>query len=235
MEKYLIEIHSHTKETSSCGELAAAKAVRAYRARGYSGMVITDHLSNHTFKKRMKLKVLPSWNTKIDFFLKGYRAALKEASKYDDFKVYLGAELRFDENDNDYLVFGLTEDKLRRMEGVFAMDPEDGIRFVQSFGCTVIQAHPFRNHCVIVPPGILDGIEIFNGHPGHDSRNDIAAMWAEKFSYKIRTSGSDFHGEYEPFGGIYTDILPENEIELQKLLTENQFSLKISEIKKIYL
>ena len=78
------------------------------------------------------------------------------------------------------------------------METEDGIRFVQSLGCTVVQAHPFRNHCMIVPPGILDGIEIFNGHPGHDSRNDIATYWAEKFDYKIRTGGSDFHGDAKP-------------------------------------
>lgn len=235
MEKYLIEIHSHTKETSNCGEMPAAKAVKNYRSLGYSGMVITDHLSTHTFKKKMKMKILSSWNNKIDCFLKGYRAALKESVKYDDFKVYLGAELRFDENDNDYLIFGLTEEKLRRMDGVLSMDTEDGIRFVQSLGCIVIQAHPFRNHSMIVPPGILDGVEIFNGHPGHDSRNDIAEIWAAKFDYKIRTSGSDFHGEYMPFGGIYTDVLPEDEMELQKILAGNQFTLKTGKLEKIYL
>lgn len=232
MENYLIEIHSHTKETSNCGEMVAAKAVKVYISKGYSGMMITDHLHSYTFKRKMKLKIFPSWDDKIDCFLKGYRAAMKEAVKHENFKVYLGAELRFDENDNDYLVFGLTEEKLRRMDGVLAMETEDGIRFVQSLGCTVVQAHPFRNHCMIVPPGILDGIEIFNGHPGHDSRNDIATYWAEKFDYKIRTGGSDFHGEYEPNSGIYTEILPQNEAQLQQIIVNNQFTIKYSAIEK---
>ena len=226
MENYLIETHCHTKETSDCGEMPAAKAVRLYHSLGYNGMMITDHLNTHTFKKKLKLKIFPSWDDKIDCFLKGYRAAIKESAKFNDFKVYLGCELRFDENDNDYIVFGLTEDKLRRMDGILAMETEDGIRFVQSLGCTVVQVHPFRNHSVIVPPGVTDGIEIYNGHPGHDSRNDIAEIWADKFGYTIKTSGSDFHGEYDPTGGIYTSVLPENEADLQKIIVNNQFEIK---------
>lgn len=31
------------------------------------------------------------------------------------------------------------------------------------------QAHPFRNSMKITNPELLDGIEVYNGHPGHDS------------------------------------------------------------------
>lgn len=232
MEKYLIEIHAHTDETSNCGKMPAAEAVRLYNSLGYNGIMFTDHLHTYTFKKFLKKNPKANWNDKIDYFLIGYKNALKEAENFPGFKVYLGCELRFDENDNDYLVFGLTEDKLRKMKNIINYETEEGIKAVQKMGCTVIQAHPFRDNMTIIEPGILDGIEIHNGHPNHDSRNDIAKMWAEKFNYKIRTSGSDFHGEYMPNSGIFTDILPEDEKELQQIIVEKRFELNLSAEKK---
>lgn len=226
MDKYLIEIHSHTEETSNCGEIPAAEVVKVYNSFGYNGIVITDHLHSYTFKRKPYLNENSAWDEKIDCFLKGYKAALKAAEQYEGFRVYLGCELRFDENDNDYLVFGLSEDKLRGMDGILSMSTEEGIRYVQSLGCAVIQAHPFRNRCTVLQPGITDGIEIYNGHPGHDSRNDIAAHWAEKFNIKIRTCGSDFHGEFDPNCGILTDMLPQNEEELRQIIVNNLFEIK---------
>lgn len=232
MEKYLIEIHAHTDETSNCGRMPAAEAVRLFNSLGYNGIMFTDHLHSYTFKKLLKKNPNATWNDKIDYFLVGYKNALKEAKKIPGFKVYLGCELRFDENDNDYLVFGLSEDKLRKMKNICQYETADGLKFVQKLGCTIIQAHPFRDDMTIIEPGIVDGIEIHNAHPGHDSRNDVARMWADKFDYKIRTSGSDFHGEYLPNSGIYTDVLPENETELQKIIKENRFTLNLCDERK---
>lgn len=232
MKKYLLEIHAHTDESSNCGQMPAADAVRLYQSLGYSGIMFTDHLHRYTFKKLYKENPDVSWDEIIDYFLTGYRNGLKEAENFPGFKVYLGCEMRFDENDNDYLVFGLSEDKLRQMKNLFEYETEEGIRFVQQLGCTVVQAHPFRDNMMIVEPGILDGIEIANGHPGHDARNDIAVMWADKYDYKIRTSGSDFHGKFVPNSGIYTDVIPQNEEELQKIIVNGEFDLKISTEKK---
>lgn len=232
MNKYKIEIHAHTDESSNCGKMPAADAVRLYYSLGYSGVMFTDHFHRYTFKKLFKENPDATWDEIVDRFLVGYNYALKEAENYPDFKVYLGCELRFDENDNDYLVFGLNEDKLRQMKNVYKYETEDGIRYVQSMGCTVVQAHPFRDNMVVIEPGILDGIEIHNAHPNHDSRNDIAKMWAEKYNYKIRTSGSDFHGEYLPNSGIFTDTVPENEEELQKIIVEGRFELNLCADKK---
>ena len=225
MKKYLLEIHSHTDEVSNCGQMPAAQMVGYFKERGYSGMMITDHLHSYTFKKLLKNKPDATWDDRIDYFLRGYSIAYEEAKKVGGFSVYLGAELRFDENDNDYLIFGLSEDKLRKMKDICAMGTEDGIKLVKSLGCTVIQAHPFRNDCVVVEPGIYDGVEVYNGHPGHDSRNDIALMWGKKFNY-IMTSGSDFHGEYEPNSGIYVDKIPKDEDELRQIILNGDFELK---------
>lgn len=178
MKKYLIETHCHTSETSNCGRMPAAEVVNLYRDAGYDGLIISDHLHNYTFRTLKKTNPDSTWEEKVEFFLKGYNAALTEAEKYDDFKVYLGAELRFDKNDNDYLVLGLSEEKLMKMNGVIEMRPEKGLEFVKSLDCAVIQAHPFRDDCVVMKPGVCHGVEVYNGHSA-DSRNDIALEWAK--------------------------------------------------------
>ncbi len=226
MKKHLIDIHCHTAETSNCGQTPAAETVQLYRSLGYSGIVVTDHFHNYTFRTLKKTIPNPTWQQKLDYLLKGYREALKEAQRIDDgFRVYLGCELRFDENDNDYLIFGLTEDKLQKMENILETEQDEGIKFVQSLGCAVIQAHPFRRNCTIVKPGILDGVEVFNGHRGHDSSNDFALMWARKYNY-IMTSGTDFHGEHDPNSGIYVDEMPADEEALRDIILSGNYELK---------
>ena len=44
MEKqFKLDIHVHTSETSSCGQVSAQEAVRLYEQAGYDGIIITDH------------------------------------------------------------------------------------------------------------------------------------------------------------------------------------------------
>ncbi len=226
MKKFLIETHCHTDETSNCAKMPAADMVKLYHSKGYDAIVISDHLHNYTFRTLKKTIPEPTWDEKVNYFLKGYREAVREAEKYDNFKVYLGAELRFDENDNDYLLFGLSEEKLYKMDGIIEMKPSKGLELIHGLDCVIIQAHPFRDDCVILEPGLCDGIEVYNGHTT-DSRNDIALAWAERFNYKM-TAGSDFHGG-EINAGILTDVLPENESELRDLIYSGNFELKIHE------
>ena len=47
---------------------------------------------------------------------------------------------------------------------------------------------------------LLDGYEVFNAHPGHDARNDLARLLCRKYG-KIPTSGSDFHDDSSVIGG----------------------------------
>lgn len=222
MKNYLIDLHCHTSEVSNCGQTPAAETVNLYYSMGYKGVMISDH-----FKSDYLLTDKPdaTWREKVDYYLSGYHNACEQADKLGDFKVYLGAELRFDENDNDYLIFGLSEDKLMKMEKLPEMSLEDGVRLIHDLNCVIIQAHPFRKGCTIIKPGILDGIEVFNGHKGHNSSNDIAYKWAKKFGY-IMTSGTDFHGEHDPTSGIYVDNIPENETELRDLILSGNYELK---------
>ncbi|HIT54610.1 MAG TPA: PHP domain-containing protein [Candidatus Fimivicinus intestinavium] len=193
---FLYEMHLHTAEVSSCGNVPAEEAMRLYRKEGYAGVVVTDHLNDSTFAR---MKHAP-WRRKIKHFLEGYRRC--KALEEDGFTVLLGAELRFHGCNNDYLLYGLTEEFLVRHPHVMDMDPERFHRLARREGILFIQAHPFRNGLTVVDPRHLDGIETYNGNPRHDSRNEIAGAWAQKFGL-LETSGSDFH-EYEDLarGGV---------------------------------
>ena len=77
----------------------------------------------------------------------------------------------------------------------------------------------------IIPPGKLFGIEVHNGNPRHDSRNDIAHAWADKFNmHKI--SGSDFHQtEDVGRGGLILNRTANNNKEFIDILRSDDYTL----------
>lgn len=211
--KYKTELHAHTSEVSRCAHICGEELVEIYEKAGYSTVVITDHMSKRTFPVVKKRK----WNEYVDDYLIGYDAAKKAAQ--GRLNIILGMEISFYENDNDYLVYGVDEKFLRRHPNMMEMGIRKFSAVAKRSGLIVVQAHPFRDHMTVIKPGIVEGIEIFNAHPGHDSRNDIARMWAEKYGYKIRTSGSDFHEvQHGARGGIITDFEIKTNEDLLKTL-----------------
>lgn len=136
---FLFEMHLHTAGVSTCAHVPAAKSMRLYKQAGYAGVVVTDHINSSTFA----LMKHASWKRKMDHFLKGYRRC-KEFEE-EHFTVLLGAELRFHGSDNDYLLFGLTEDFLYRHRKIMEMNPASFHELAQKEGILFVQAHPFRN------------------------------------------------------------------------------------------
>lgn len=226
MAKYKTELHTHTSETSNCGHTSAADLVEAYIKEGYSTVVISDHLSTHTYYKYDYNNM--SWDEKIDVFVKGYKAAL-EASK-GRINVLFGMEMRFDEDLtehdlNDYLVFGVTEEFLRSNGDLINMRIETFSELAHKNGLLVYQAHPFRKDMKRVNPALLDGAEIYNGCPRHNSYNDLAEQWAKENGLK-GTSGSDFHElEDVAHGGIITDTEIKTNDDLLEILRSNNYEI----------
>lgn len=220
---YKTELHSHTCETSNCGKASAKELVEAYIREGYSTVVITDHLSTHTYFKYDYDHM--SWDEKIDVFVLGYKAALKAAE--GRINVLFGMELRFDSSDsqNDYLVFGIDEAFLRKNKELIDMDIKSFSKLAHRNGLIIFQAHPFRNGMTITDPQYLDGIEVYNGCVRHNSNNDIALAWAEKHSLR-QSSGSDFHrlGD-EAHAGIITDREIRSNEELINILLSGNYEL----------
>ncbi len=226
MKKYLYEMHLHTHETSNCANIAGKVAVEEYINAGYDGIVVTDHLSPSTYMKYGR-ELLP-WKKKIDFFLRGYKTVKKASA--GRINVLLGMELRFrtSEGDNDYLVYGINEDFLYAHPDLLEMNIRNFYSLAKENGFLVFQAHPFRIGMKVTNPKYLDGVEIFNGNPRHNSSNDIAEMWAKKYDL-LATSGSDYH-ELEDLGsgGIWFN----KEIKDNKTLVEELIK-RDYEIKKL--
>ena len=136
-----------------------------------------------------------------------------------------GYELRFDENSNDYLVFGMTEEFTRDFTSIFAMGVKAFSTLAKENGILLYQAHPFRNGMTMIDPNLLFGIEAQNTHPRHDSRNDIALAWAEKYGlHKI--AGSDCHCvEDVGTSAIVTDDRIQNMDDLVQCLKNDRYTI----------
>lgn len=214
MNTFKLDTHIHTYETSSCGKVEAIEAVHLYKESGYNGIAITDHYFREYFDSLESL----SWEEKADIFLKGYRTALYEGKKIG-LKVILGMEIRFEENINDYLIYGIDENFLKDYKELYNLGLEKFRNMTKNMGIVIFQAHPFRPTMIPTPPSLIDGIEVYNGNPRHDSQNPLARAYAEEHGLKM-ISGSDFHQlEDLARGGV---ILPEDvndSFELAEMLT----------------
>ncbi len=185
--EYKYETHLHTKEASPCGKVPAADAVKLYKDAGYTGIVVTDHYYSRGFNSFPSV----SWNEKIDLYLSGYKIACVEGKKHG-IDVFLGMEIKFDSDPNDYLVYGFSEEFLRQHERIYELDLKSLRKLINGTGIIIIQAHPYRKGLTPADPSHLDGIEVFNGNPRHDSNNHLALQYAIDNGLR-QLSGSDFH------------------------------------------
>lgn len=194
-----IDLHVHTSEISGCAHLDAEEVVRMYAEAGYGAIVITNHFAPYNKRRFDKAG--------IDF-VSAYEACYEKAKacgeKYG-IKVFCGYELGFGQNGNDYLIYGMSVEDARECDKIFEMTPREFSTFAEERGILFYQAHPFRNNMTVVRPQYLFGIEVKNGNPRHDSRNEIARSWAERFGLHM-IAGSDFHeSEDLAITGIETD------------------------------
>lgn len=222
--KYKIELHAHTSPISPCSQISPEKIVETYCKKGYDAIVITNHFINELLEGNSK-------EEKLDWYLSGYEETKKYA-KNSALTVLLGAELRFTENHNDYMIYGVDRnilsicyDYLERGFEVFRND----IKLPKS---VFVQAHPFRNGMEYVNSDLLDGFETFNMHPGHNSRVALATRYAKEKNIAIKTIGSDFHHPgmgHEAVSALRTKILPEDSFQLAEILRSGDYVFEIGE------
>jgi len=182
------ELHSHTSEASKCGHLKAREVVRMYKAAGYQGIVFTDHFNEENFL----LSREPDWSARMDRYLEGFRQGSDEGRNLD-MDVLWGLELRFTENDNDFLVYGLDVKFLKDHPDLHKSTLREFMgKIAGREDVLVFQAHPFRDGCFPAEAELVHGLEIYNGNPRHDSRNRLARELAREKGL-LFLSGSDFH------------------------------------------
>lgn len=211
-----IETHFHTAQVSPCGQVMAEEGIRLYHGSGFHAVVVTDHFNSGVMGKK------GTWEEKVERLLSGYQTAY-QTGKELGVRVYLGMEIRFEENENDYLVYGITPEFLYDHPWIYLESKEAFSEISRENGLCLIQAHPMRSNCTPVVPALLDGYEGHNGNPRHNSRNAQARSLAEEHGL-VWTSGSDFHQvEDLAAGGIEMDTLPADERELADRIRQGQF------------
>jgi len=196
--EYKYETHLHTKESSMCAKSSAADQVRAYQKRGYTGIIVTDHIKSFYFKIGVirGLKPLTSWNEKVKFFIKGYEKAKNEGDKIG-LDVFLGWEFYY--RGADFLTYGLDIDFLLKNKDLDEMPVEAYSKLVRDNGGYIAQAHPYRKPKMgdmerPVEPHLLDGAEVFNASKANDL-NEKADEFALRHNLPIQ-AGTDSHKAY---------------------------------------
>ena len=219
--KYKIETHAHTSPSSPCADLKPCEVIERYAALGFDAVAITNHFCKHSF-------LVDEYEAVKKDILGDYYAAKNAGEKYG-IKVILGMEMRFPENSNDYLLYGIDENDIKAL---YDFTSTDYVTFYKNFKNdknVILQAHPFRKGIVLQDPQFLDGIETFNVHPHHNSRISLATRYAKKYPHFITTCGSDFHHDgHEGLGGILSKTLPQDSYALSNLLKSRDFLFNVA-------
>lgn len=217
---YRIEIHCHTAESSPCATVSAAEGMALYAQNGYDGVSVSDHFSRSVCGAPEGR----DWAEVVERFLRGYRGA-KRQEKRLGLDIFLGMELRFPGNEDDFLLFGLTEGFLLEHPWLYELDLARFAPLAHAAGLLIVQAHPFRPVCGRADPALLDGVEVHNGNPRHDSHNDLAEAWGREHGL-FPTAGSDFHEPGDPQTcGLLLPDRPADEGALARQLTARQYGL----------
>lgn len=215
--QYKTELHAHTSDVSRCAKMSPEEVAEQYIAAGYSTVVVTNHYAEYVFDGN------GSWEERIHAYLGGVRR-MRDYAK-DRLNVLCGAEVRSYFNSNDYLLYGADEDFLINHPYLHRLAIKDLSKLARENDVLLVHAHPFRNNMTVTNPGLLDGIEVFNGTPHTESRNNFADAWAKQFGL-LRTSGSDFHGgRYILSGGILTGAPIRDLPQLKEVLRSGDYSL----------
>ncbi len=220
---YKIELHAHTSECDKVAQLSGAEIVKLYRDTGYSGIVITDHYFSLFFEWFKGEFCLDNHKSIIERYLAGYYSARNEGEK-TGFTVICGAEVRFDNQINDYLIYGLEERDFYKLPLLNRLKNVDELVETLPDNAIVVQAHPFRDNMTVCNPAPLFGIEGYNG--GTDKfRNEMAKVYAKHYK-KAATSGSDFHDvTHLARGGITTNQKIYTSKDLVDVLRSGDYSL----------
>ncbi len=228
-DRFLYELHFHTKESSPCAVTPAAEMVRAYKKRGYTGVIVTDHFVNcnryfHTEQP---------WEEKIERYLQGFREAKAEGDKIG-LDVFFGWEYTFRETMDDFVTFGVAPEFLLRHPELCSLPLAEYTALVRSYGGMVWHAHPFRRapwlgDKKIFPRAFpeVDGMEILSGRMNHEEANRQALCWAEEHALP-GFAGSDAHDTDDISAGVLLSRRAESTEDLVSLLKAGGFSFYCS-------
>ena len=217
---YRIELHAHTKPVSPCSEIPPAELVQRYLDQGFHGIVITNHFNLDYLLGLPKEEALA-------YYLSGYEQTVA-AAEGTGLQILLGTEIRFNEHTNEFLIYGVDRQILSEcydyLDKSFSAYREE----VHLPNSVLVQAHPFRDRNVPREAALLDGIEVFNMHPGHNSRVAQAAKLAASMPNCVKTVGTDFHhATHEGLCALRVRELPKDSFALAAILRSGDYVFEI--------
>lgn len=213
------EFHAHTNPASSCSDFTPEEVVKRYADIGYDSIVICNHF--HSGMRNFGEK-----ETALKLYFDDIKKAVEAGEKYG-INVITGCEIRFTENSNDYLLFGVDEEVITKAYDYIEKGLEEFSKWFRSEDRLLIQAHPFRNGMEGVDPELLDGIESFNMHPGHNSRVAFSAKHAAEHNFLV-TAGTDFHHEnHQGMVAVLSKKELKTSADIVKLLKSRDYLFKI--------
>ena len=186
LQKYAFrtELHAHTLPISRCSEFYAEELIELYKKVGVHSIVLTNHFTPAHLKNGSKAEVVKEY---IDAYKE-----FKRVANENGIEAIFGIELRFTENLNDYLLYGIDKSDVEAIYDYVDSGLENFYKGFKRDGIIVVQAHPKRDKMTEIDTDYLDGQEGFNMHLGHNSRVALATACANKKGL-IVTGGSDFH------------------------------------------
>ncbi|MBQ4087626.1 MAG: hypothetical protein IJC78_05200 [Clostridia bacterium] len=222
---YRIEMHAHSHPVSYCGEASPKQVVQIYKELGYHGLVLSNHFA-------YGYGLLSEEGTKeelLEKYIGAFEEAKEEAEKHG-MQVYFVAELRFAENTNDYLLYGLDKEILSEAYDLLPGTLAEYREKADLSKSLLIQAHPFRPGMELMDASLLDGIETFNMHPGHNGAIGLCVKYAKDNGFAITTAGSDFHHlnrSHEGVSALRCRTLPKDSFELAEILKKGDYLFEI--------
>ncbi len=222
LQKYpfKLEMHLHAKPVSRCAKITPKEVVELYHSYGFDGLTLTNHIDPCALSY--------SEDDWVEHYMKGYYELSECAKKYG-MMVYLAAEVRFTENANDYLVYGVDEEVIRNIHRHLDKGIEKFYSSIDKEKTIVLQAHPFRDNMKRNYTEHLDGIEVLN-MAEHNSRPAMAAMFAKEH-HGIKVGGCDLHYPKNiPCMATCFKTAPKDGLELAKLLEEGDYIFELGDM-----
>ncbi len=224
--KYRFELHAHSHPASPCSEFVSSEFVESFIDDEYDGVVLTNHLDPI---KQKKLNL--SNKEYIEYYLKDFYD-IKEYAQ-NKLSVCFGVEIRFFENDNEYLIYGVSENEIEKFISYFDKGIDVFYKEIKNEKNIILQAHPYRHVnpyedtiCPINPQSV-DGIEVFNFHAGANARIPMAAKYAHDHKM-IVSGGVDFHHPWQRGHlAMRCKALPKDSYDIAELIKSQDFIFEI--------
>lgn len=198
---FMFDAHVHTSEGSACARTTGAEIAEAYKKKGYSGIIITDHFFNGNTAVPSDLP----WAERVERFCRGYENAKRRGDEIG-LTVLFGWEYAY--AGSDFLTYGPDKQWLLDNPHIMEMPIWEYANYVRQCGGFIVHAHPFRLWAYIkkitLIPNDVDAVEIINMSNSREE-NERAAWYAESYNLPV-TAGSDAHNANAlPCGGIITE------------------------------